>query len=140
MISEGKLPCDADSYWQGERERMLRSVGLDVAACRDVVLQTGLCKESNVRCEVVLQAETCTYRPLQRSVECGLLFQFLHSVHEIACAERCIDWYLQLRAKTSVETPSPYIIYIIGTFQRYSEVVDSLLLADGVPVCAYLKF
>ena len=38
MAKDGFLPRDADSYWQGERERMLRAVGFDVAACRNVIL------------------------------------------------------------------------------------------------------
>ena len=54
MISEGKLPCDADSYWQGECEWVFSAVGLDVAVRRDVVLQTWLCKEANVRHKDIL--------------------------------------------------------------------------------------
>ena len=54
MISEGKLPCDADSYWQGECEWVFCAVGLDVAVRRDVVLQTWLCKEANVRHKDIL--------------------------------------------------------------------------------------
>ena len=54
MISEGKLPCDADSYWQEECEWVFCAVGLDVAVRRDVVLQTWLCKEANVRHKDIL--------------------------------------------------------------------------------------
>ena len=116
---------------------MFRSIGLDVATRRDVVLQTWLSKETDVRCEVILQANACSYRPLQRSMERSLLFQFFHAVHEIAGNERRIDRYLHLRTKTSLEIPSPYIIYIICTLQRYAEVMYGLLLTDGVPTCSY---
>ena len=40
---------------------MFRAIGLDVAARRDVVLQTRLNKEADAGREVVLQAEACAY-------------------------------------------------------------------------------
>ena len=64
---------------------MFRAIGLDVASRRDIVLQAWLSKEADVGREVVLQAEACAYRPLQRSMERRFLFQFFHAVHEIAC-------------------------------------------------------
>ena len=73
-------------------------------------------------------------------MECRLLFQFFHAVHEIAGTERCINRYIHLRTKTSIEIPSPNIIYMIYTLQRYAEVMYGLLLTDGVPVSAYLRF
>ena len=105
---------------------MFRAIGLDVATRRDVVLQTWLSEEADVGHEVILQAKACTYRPLQWSVERRFLFQFFHTIHEIACSDWRIDGYLQLCTKTSVETPSPYVMYFICTLQRYAKVVDGL--------------
>ena len=62
--SRGKLPSDANAQRHGECEWMLRAVGLYVAARRDIILQAGFYKETEVTREIILQAKTCSNRPL----------------------------------------------------------------------------
>ena len=52
---------------------MLRAVGFYVAACRDIVLQARLGKQSDAGSEIVLQAKTRANRPLPRGVDGGLV-------------------------------------------------------------------
>ena len=59
-----KLPSDANAQRHGERERMLRAVGLYAATRRDIVLQAGFDKETEVGREFILQAKACSNRPL----------------------------------------------------------------------------
>ena len=113
---------------------MLCAIGLDAAACRYIVLQTWLGKQTDVRREIVLHTESCSDRPLKWSMECGLVAEFHRAVDIIACVKRRIDRYLHLRIKTSVEIPLSYIIYIICTLQRYTEVMDGLLLMIAFPL------
>ena len=113
-------------------------IGLYATARWEVVLQTWLCKETDVRREVVLQAESRAERPLQWSMECGLVAEFYRAIDIIVCVEWCIDRYIHLHAKISIKIPSPHIIYIIGTLQWYAEVMDGLLFTDGVSICTYL--
>ena len=59
-----KLPSDANAQGHGERERMLRAIGLYAAARRDIILQAGFYKETEVTREIILQAKACSNRPL----------------------------------------------------------------------------
>ena len=60
----GKLPSDANAQRHGECGRMLRAVGLYASTRRDIVLQAGFDKETEVGREIILQAEACSNRPL----------------------------------------------------------------------------
>lgn len=59
---------------------MFRAVGFYAAACLDVVLQTWLCKDADVGREVELEAEPSANRPLQWSMECGLVAESYRAV------------------------------------------------------------
>ena len=67
---------------------MLGAVALDVAACRDVVLQAWLGEEANIGREIVLQAEACADRPLPRGADGGLVGSLQYAVQIVACVER----------------------------------------------------
>ena len=47
-------PAEADAEWQGDAERMLRAIGLQVAAIVEEILQAGLQIEAEMRREVIL--------------------------------------------------------------------------------------
>ena len=63
-VFDEKLPSETNAQRHGERERMLRAVGLYATTCRDIVLQAGFDKETEFGREIILQAKACSYRPL----------------------------------------------------------------------------
>ena len=113
---------------------MLCAVGLDVAARRDVVLQTWLGKESDAGSEIVLQAKTCTNRPLPWSMDGSLVGCLQYAMQVVACAQRRIERNLRGNAETSVEAPRLSIIYVIDALQGDAEVVNGLLFIDSITV------
>ena len=49
-----RLPRKSDAQRQRERKWILCAIGFNVTACRDIILQTWLCKEAYIGCQVVL--------------------------------------------------------------------------------------
>lgn len=84
---------------------MLCTISFNAAASRDVVLQAWLGEQADVGREVVLQAETCAYRPLPRGMERRFFVKFHPTIDKVAGAERRIDRYLRRYTKTAVEIP-----------------------------------
>ena len=67
---------------------MLCAIGLDVTACRDIVLQARLSKHPDVGRKIVLQAEARANRPLPRGVDGGFVGSLQYAMQVIACVER----------------------------------------------------
>ena len=83
-----RLPRKSYADRQGNRDRMLGAIGLDAAISRDVIMQTWFGKKTDMRCELVLQADARADRPLQRRTEARLVGSTLQSMQVIACDER----------------------------------------------------
>ena len=113
---------------------MLRAVGLNAAARRDVVLQAWLSEEAEARRDVVLQAEACADRPLPRGADAGLVGSLQDTMQVVVGVERRIDGDFGCYAETAVECPRPACIQIAETLHGDAEIVDSLLFVDGVAV------
>ena len=67
---------------------MLCAIGFNVAACRDIILQAWLCKQSDVGREFVLQAEARADRPLPRGADGGPVGSLQFAMQVVACVER----------------------------------------------------
>ena len=118
---------------------MLCAVGLDVAARRDVVLQTWFGKEADSGREVVLQAETSADRPLPRGVKCCLVGNLQCTMQVIVCIERRIDGDFRRHAEATVEAPRFASVHIAEALHGDAEVMDGLLLVDGIAVGSHLE-
>ena len=81
------LPRKSDAQWQRECERMLRTIGLNVAMRRDIVLQAWLREEANAGCQVVLQAEAQSGGELPRGVESSLVAGLIQTIHIVVGME-----------------------------------------------------
>ena len=97
-------------------------------------MQAWLCKEADATREVVLQAKTCTYRPLPWSVDGCLVSSLQHAVQVVTFVERRVERYLRGNAETSIEAPRLSIIYVVDALHRDAEIVDGLLFVDGITV------
>ena len=80
-ISQSLSPRESDAQRQRERERMLRAVGLDAALRRDIVLQARLSEETDVGCQVVLQAKADRGGELPRGADGGLVGSLMPTIH-----------------------------------------------------------
>ncbi len=80
-ISQSPSPRESDAQWQREAERMLRAVGLDVAMRREIVQQTRLHEETDMGCQVHLQAEAEGGGELPRGADGGLVGSLMPTVH-----------------------------------------------------------
>ena len=118
---------------------MLGAVGLDVTMRRDKVLQTGLHEETHMGRQVELQAKTEGCGELPRHTDCGLVAGFKHTVHIVVSIEGWTDGNFGRQSETAIEVPQLFTIYSIGAFNGDAEIVDGLLLADGVALCSHLE-
>ena len=75
------LPCKSDAQRQGYCKWMLCTVGLDVSSHRDIVLQAWLREETDVRCQVILQAEAEGGRELPRCADGSLVAGLILAIH-----------------------------------------------------------
>ena len=66
---------------------MLRTIGLNVAACWDVVLQAWFREEANAGRQVVLQAESQSGGELPRGAESSPVAGFIQAIHIIVGVE-----------------------------------------------------
>ena len=117
---------------------MLGAVGLDVAMRRDKVLQAGLHEEADMGRQVELQAKTEGRGELPRHTDSGLVAGFKHTVHIVVRIEGWADGNFGRQSETAIEVPQLFAIYSIGALHGDAEIVDGLLLTDGVALCSHL--
>ena len=134
-----RLPCKSDTKWQRETKWMLSAVGLDVTLHRDVVLQAWFHEEAHIGRQMVLQSEAEGRRELPRSAKNRLVADFILPIHKIVGMEDRAHRDFGRQAKTSVEAPVSSCIQVTDALYGYAEVVDGLLLTDGVAVGTHLE-
>lgn len=113
---------------------MLCAVCLDLRSRRDIVLQAWFCEKPNVGSEIVLQAKACTNRPLPRCTDGGLFCCLQYAMQVVTCIERRIDRNFHRHAEAAVEAPRLASVHIADALYGDAEVVNGLLLFDGIAV------
>ena len=81
---------EADAEWQGEVKRMLSAVALNVATVVEEILQTRLYVETDVRRDVVLDANTHGGGPLERYAELFLLAVGVYVIYKVIHIESAV--------------------------------------------------
>ena len=127
-------PRKPDAQGQRERERVFRAIGLNVATRRDVILQARLSEQADVGSEIVLQTYTCTNRPLPWSMDGRLVGCLQYAMQVVACAQRRVDRNFHRHAEAAVEAPRLASVHIADALYGDAEVVNGLLLFDGIAV------
>ena len=81
---------EADADRQGEVKRMLSAVALNVATVVEEILQTRLYVETDVRRDVVLDADTHGGGPLERYAELFLLAVGVYVIYKVIHIESAV--------------------------------------------------
>ena len=81
---------EADAEWQGDAKAMLRAIALNVAAVIEEILQTWLYVETDVRRDVVLDADTHGGGPLERYAELFLLAVGVYVIYKVIYIESAV--------------------------------------------------
>ena len=113
---------------------MLCAVCLDLRSRWDIVLQAWFCEKPNVGSEIVLQAKACTNRPLPRCTDGGLFCCLQYAMQVVTRIERRVNGDFYRQAEATIEAPRLSIVYVVDALHRDAEIVDGLLLIDGVTV------
>ena len=91
---------------------MFGTVGLDVGICRDVVLQTWLSENADVRSQMVLHAQSEGGGELPRSTDGGILTSFIQAMQVIVGVQGGIDRHFRHQTSAAVKTPRLSAIYV----------------------------
>ena len=100
----------------------------------NVVLKAWLCEQPDVRLEIVLQTETHADRTLPRDADDGLFGSLQHAVQIVTCFERCMNGDFRRQPKTAIKAPDLSVVYVVDALHRDADIVDCLLLVDGITV------
>ena len=90
LATNGISIFQTDADWQGEVKRMLSAVALNVVAVVEEILQTWLYVETDVRRDVVLDADTHGGGPLERYAELFLLAVGVYVIYKVIHIESAV--------------------------------------------------
>ena len=81
---------EADAEWQGDAKAMLGAVAFNAAAVIEEILQTWLYEETDMRRDVVLDADTHGGGPLERYAELFLLAVGVYVIYKVIHIESAV--------------------------------------------------
>ena len=109
---------------------MLRPIGVKVAAVIEEVLEAWLYEEAKMRCEVVLQADADSRRPLDRCAKRRLALESTDAAGDVVDVGDAPYRQLQHSSRRGIETEVSTVVPLPTETKRDAEIIKPLSFLD----------